>query len=342
MIYPQPIPAATFQLRDFTEATLVQTWLSFRPGTRLSDTSGWPLLIVDPGQRNHYDGPDILNATLFYRGTICTGDIECHLNAESWFQHGHDRDRAYAGVILHVVQTRPTGNSPQLPHVVLSPLASREDRCMPFPDLAEILTAGAKRWQAKVASYRYSAHHIADRMIKDSIPLFATKGNAAGFFRLYEALAMKEFAGLSAQAQWETLNRLTRDLDLHWRSAGIRPAARPIRRLALWARFITRVSQLEPDNRMSIAVLFSWVKQVFPTDLAVELAGNILLPLQAARALAAGDMAGYKAATATWSHLKLSQPYGKVRREFGHRLPARELRRFPVLQGCLAFLAAHD
>jgi hypothetical protein len=74
-----------------------------------------PVRILHPGFWNHEAGPDFRDALVqfdqdFPRG----GDIEIDLLTSGWHSHGHDRNPAYARVILHVVwdATQPGAATP--------------------------------------------------------------------------------------------------------------------------------------------------------------------------------------------------------------------------------------
>ncbi len=67
----------------------------------LSET-GQTIEVIRRGRVNHDAGPDFLDAVLRVNGTLVQGDIEIHLLARDWYQHGHDRDPAYNRVILHL------------------------------------------------------------------------------------------------------------------------------------------------------------------------------------------------------------------------------------------------
>ena len=57
-----------------------------------------------PGRRNGGAGPDFLDASVDVEGRgLLRGDVEIHVRARDWMSHGHHRDPAYNGVVLHVV-----------------------------------------------------------------------------------------------------------------------------------------------------------------------------------------------------------------------------------------------
>ncbi|MEI6342768.1 MAG: DUF2851 family protein [Verrucomicrobiota bacterium] len=103
-------------LRD--EARPPEHWLQhlwrhqrlLREGLRLSD--GRSVQVLHPGFWNRGPGPDFRGAILrFDDGPSVQGDVEIDVEASGWIAHGHDRNPAFRGVVLHVVWERPTGPS---------------------------------------------------------------------------------------------------------------------------------------------------------------------------------------------------------------------------------------
>ena len=69
----------------------------------LQTTNGLPVEVIDPGLQTPNAGPDFFNAKLKIDGTLWVGNIEIHTHSSDWLRHGHDKDKAYDSVILHVV-----------------------------------------------------------------------------------------------------------------------------------------------------------------------------------------------------------------------------------------------
>ena len=84
---------------------------------------GLRVRVLDPGLLNHDAGPDFFNAKVEIDGRIWVGNVEIHVRATDWRRHGHDSDRAYDNVVLHVVQYDDApvyrSNGERIPQVVL-------------------------------------------------------------------------------------------------------------------------------------------------------------------------------------------------------------------------------
>ncbi|WP_448519268.1 DUF2851 family protein [Rhodoflexus sp.] len=90
----------------------------------LQTESGETLTVVHTGTRNSDSGADFTNAALQIDGLQWFGQVELHMRTSDWLRHGHQRDAAYEGVILHVVWEHDTSE----------PLVRAD--CSPIPVLA--------------------------------------------------------------------------------------------------------------------------------------------------------------------------------------------------------------
>ncbi len=69
----------------------------------LLTSEGHPILIIDFGTMHKNAGPDFLNAKIKIGPTLWAGNVEMHLKSSDWYKHGHDKDKSYDTVVLHVV-----------------------------------------------------------------------------------------------------------------------------------------------------------------------------------------------------------------------------------------------
>ena len=74
----------------------------------LQTTEGEAVDIVATGYRNTNSGPDFLEARIQIGDNLWAGHVEIHVKSSDWNRHGHQADKAYQNVILHVVYENDT------------------------------------------------------------------------------------------------------------------------------------------------------------------------------------------------------------------------------------------
>ena len=72
------------------------------PLHELRTNDGKIVEVIDPGLHNRNAGPDFFNAKVRIGQTIWVGNVEIHDKSSDWYTHGHDKDKNYDNVILHV------------------------------------------------------------------------------------------------------------------------------------------------------------------------------------------------------------------------------------------------
>lgn len=87
-----------------TEKLLQYIWqLQYFNRNELVTADGETLSISHPGNINHNQGPDFLDAKIKVGNTIWAGNVELHVLSSEWNNHKHSDDKNYRNVILHVV-----------------------------------------------------------------------------------------------------------------------------------------------------------------------------------------------------------------------------------------------
>ncbi len=87
-----------------TEKLLQYIWqLQYFNRVELVTADGETLSIIHPGNINHNQGPDFLDAKIKVGNTIWAGNVELHVLSSEWNNHRHSDDKNYRNVILHVV-----------------------------------------------------------------------------------------------------------------------------------------------------------------------------------------------------------------------------------------------
>jgi hypothetical protein len=101
------------------ERLLQSIWLHQRLcRDKLTTADGEPVKVLHPGFQSVEGGPDFCNAVIRIGGEKpVAGDIEVDLRTSGWRGHGHDRNPAFANVVLHVVWDAEKGSTglPTLP-----------------------------------------------------------------------------------------------------------------------------------------------------------------------------------------------------------------------------------
>lgn len=111
------------------EALLHKAWRRTGSGDALvRSRSGDVFRVIYSGRTSDGAGPDFRDAVLqAMDGELLHGDIEMHVRASDWKQHGHQFDRRYNGVIFHVASEGDadavTAAGAKIPLVILGRLA---------------------------------------------------------------------------------------------------------------------------------------------------------------------------------------------------------------------------
>ena len=103
-------PASPVVRQGMRERLVRCLWFDQEFDEVLRTEAGEKLTVLSPGWWNLEAGPDFKHAAVKISGAkAIKGDVEIHVYASAWAQHGHHEDETYNNVILHVVMWNDTG-----------------------------------------------------------------------------------------------------------------------------------------------------------------------------------------------------------------------------------------
>ncbi len=85
------------------EALLTYLWENRLYRHDIATVDGQAIEVLYPGIANKHAGPDFLQARIRIGNTLWAGNVEIHVHASDWYVHGHQKDKNYGNIILHVV-----------------------------------------------------------------------------------------------------------------------------------------------------------------------------------------------------------------------------------------------
>jgi hypothetical protein len=258
---------------SFPEQLLQKIWLRGefdRAGVRTID--GRAVAILHPGKWNRLGGPDFRGARLRLDDQTVVGDVELHLYAGDWAAHGHARDAAYDGVVLHVVLFPPPAghvtrgaNGQAIPVLVLlprlqhdleeyaedeaverlanRPLARTIEALSPLPaaGLVALLRGHAElRWRLKTHFARVRIERLGweEACHHMALEVFGYRFNRAPMLSVATRWPLAEWArGAVAAGEIFAAEAGLR----RWSLQGVRPANHPRTRLRQYAAWVRAV-----------------------------------------------------------------------------------------------------
>jgi len=128
-------PRRAGRKRTSGEALLHAVWRrAAKLGVPLHTRDGDAYRVLYPGRPADGPGPDFRDAVLLSSdGRRIRGDVEIHIRASGWSEHGHDRDPRYNGVVFHVAQDAGASGETR----------TESGLCIPLLALGPVLTARA-------------------------------------------------------------------------------------------------------------------------------------------------------------------------------------------------------
>jgi len=264
--------------------------------SNLRTTFGKKIEIRDNGTLNNGAGPDFLGAHIFIGGLEWHGSVEIHKTAKEWFRHGHQFDKNFNNVVLHVVgsdrelsvaETASGSNpftlclKPYLQKGLYELLQHSKMGSIPCAGNVEFIHQQAFEQQIETAHKEYFDYKIDELIQFYPAGLPVTRAWKQAFIRqVYRtlgisanrvqmgSLAMKVSAAdctVYDIAEWQkevhhkAFYEENKDEEITWTKSGIRPSGKPENRVRQAAAFQYSASMLSIRDYLQ-GPEFSWKK----------------------------------------------------------------------------------
>ncbi len=92
----------------------------------LQTVKGEKITVIHTGWHNQNAGPDFTTAKVKIGNTIWAGNVEIHIKTSDWLKHGHQYDKAYQNIILHVVYEHDETLDDKFPTMVIADFVDKK------------------------------------------------------------------------------------------------------------------------------------------------------------------------------------------------------------------------
>src|SRR5438552_6230938 len=198
---PPRAAVSRFPSPEFSEADLARLWQGQRfPPEALRTREGRAFRVIYRGRATGGPGPDYRDAIISAAEELLQGDVELHVRTSDFRRHGHHRDPAYDGLVLHLVFRHDEDGDTTLP-------GGRRVPVVALADWVEGRAQEIRSWLERPSAWQEPCAGAVDRMGADGsgaalerLGDIRFRQKTAAFARRVEAISSKQPQGSSRPA----------------------------------------------------------------------------------------------------------------------------------------------
>jgi hypothetical protein len=182
-----------------SEADLSLLWQGQRfPSAALQTADGRRVRVLYPGRLAGGAGPDFRDSVVVVGGARRLGDVELHVRASAFQQHGHHLDAAYDRLVLHVVFLDDSGGNTCLANGESVPVAS-------FAPWVERRSADVAAWLTRPRLWQDPCRSAPARLGEEAVRREIAGAGLSRFRSRARVLADEASSRGPEQALWRAL-----------------------------------------------------------------------------------------------------------------------------------------